>query len=156
LEWSEFIADHFDENADLSAVKGQVDEGVTEALLDDLNTPLALSRLSHLFETAKRRPSSVVDFTRSAIFLGFKHLNKPGFFHSGFGASLFESGPQIGAGEARQIHLYRTAVANNFPVIVSTTKSNLEAEGFLIKLNEAGVLFVGNKTERRKPSRWRI
>jgi cysteinyl-tRNA synthetase len=145
LSWSELIAGRFDGNMDFAAKAGAIDAGVLDALLDDLNTPLALSRLHHLFEAAGRDEKGAVEFARAASFLGFRHLTKPGFFHAGFARNLLEDGPQIGPEETRQIQLYRSAVANDLPLIADAAKHDLEAAGFSVQINSAGALFVGNK-----------
>jgi cysteinyl-tRNA synthetase len=144
--WTELISLHLGEGAEMFATHGEIDSGVVEALMDDLNTPLAISHIHKLFELAKNDDSKVVDLLGTLSALGFKHLNKPGLFHQGFAANLFESGPQIGPEEMRQIQLYRTGVANNFPAVVSSSTRNLETAGFIVKMNDAGVLFIGNKT----------
>jgi cysteinyl-tRNA synthetase len=144
--WTDLIAFHLGEGAEAIREGGAVDEGVIGALLDDLNTPLALSRVHKVFDLAQSNPSKVVDLAATLAALGFKNLSKPGLFHQGFAASLFESGPQIGPEEMRQIQLYRTGVANNFPDVVSASTRYLETAGFVIKMNDAGILFIGNKT----------
>jgi cysteinyl-tRNA synthetase len=144
--WTELISLHLGEGAEMFATHGEIDSGVVEALMDDLNTPLAISHIHKLFELAKNDDSKVVDLLGTLSALGFKHLNKPGLFHQGFAANLFKSGPQIGPEEMRQIQLYRTGVANNFPAVVSSSTRNLETAGFIVKMNDAGVLFIGNKT----------
>jgi cysteinyl-tRNA synthetase len=144
--WTDFVAPYIGAGSHLDASIGEIDGGVIEALSDDLNTPLALSRVHKLYEAAKRNSALIPDFVATLLALGFRHLSKPGFFHPSFGANLFESGPQIGPEEMREIHLYRMAIANNFPILANSTKKNLESAGFIIKINDAGTLFVGNKT----------
>src|SRR6516162_9150152 len=145
LSWSQLIAGRFDGNMDFATKEGPVDAGVIDALSDDLNTPLAISRLHHLFKAAGRDEHGAVEFARAASFLGFRHLNRPGFFHAGFARNLHEDGLQIGAEQARQIQLYRSAVANDLPLIADAAKNNLEAAGFGVQVNSAGAAFVGNK-----------
>ena len=145
LSWSQLIAGRFDGNMDFATKEGPVDAGVIDALSDDLNTPLAISRLHHLFKAAGRDEHGAVEFARAASFLGFRHLNRPGFFHAGFARNLHEDGLQIGAEQARQIQLYRSAVANDLPLLADAAKNNLEAAGFGVQVNSAGAVFVGNK-----------
>src|SRR6516225_989959 len=145
LSWSQLIAGRFDGNMDFATKEGPVDAGVIDALSDDLNTPLAISRLHHLFKAAGRDEHGAVKFARAASFLGFRHLNRPGFFHAGFARNLHEDGPKIGAEQARQIQLYRSAVANDLPPIADAAKNNLEVAGFNVQINSAGAVFVGNK-----------
>jgi len=144
--WSEYIAIHIGGGVDLASIGGEIDESVTAALADDLNTPLALSRIHKLFDAAKRNSQRLADFVYTLLSLGFEHLNKPGYFHPGFAANLFASGPQVGPEEMMNIQHYRMAVANNFFALADSTRQNLETAGFVLKINDAGVLFVGNKT----------
>src|SRR5208337_1168288 len=60
LSWSELIAARSAENVDFGTTEGAIDSGVVDALLDDLNTPLALSRLHHLFQGAERSEGGAV------------------------------------------------------------------------------------------------
>jgi cysteinyl-tRNA synthetase len=140
LSWSELIAGSFVNVTDWSPVGGKIDAKIVDALSDDLNTPLALSRLHDLFETAQRDEQRVPEFVRAASFLGFKHLRRPGFFQAGF------AGPEIGVEEGRHIHLYKMGVANNFPSIARSAQSNLESRGYSIKMNDGGVVFVGKNS----------
>jgi cysteinyl-tRNA synthetase len=141
LSWSEFIARHFDGKDDLASSDAEIDAGVIEALLDDLNTPLALSRLHQLFEAAGRDEHSAVAFARTASFFGFRHLRKPGFFQAGFARMGRPPGPE----ESRQIHLYRNAVANDLPVIADSAREQIEAAGYAAQINSAGALFVADR-----------
>ena len=102
LAWSEFVTTHFDENVKLDQVSGLVDPVVIAALSDDLNTPAALSALHKTFNRAIAGEISSEDFVRTACFLGFRHLNRPGFFHDGFTANIAESGPRTRAGFSRR------------------------------------------------------
>jgi cysteinyl-tRNA synthetase len=145
LAWSELIAERLDGNMDF-AKAAEIDAGVIEALLDDLNTPLALSRLHHLFEAAAREKESTLAFARAAAFLGFRHLNKPGFFHTGFARDLREDGPSLGPQESEQIQLYRSAVANDLPLLADSAKNSLESAGLRIKINDVGRVFVSNRS----------
>ena len=142
LSWSSLLADHFDESADFSALGHAIDAEILDALSDDLNTPLALSRLHQLFEAAERDTSSVVQFALAVSFFGFKHLQRPGFFHARFGGS------PLGVEESRRTHFYKMAVANGFPIIASSIQSDLENGGYIVKLNNAGDLFVADKSSR--------
>ncbi len=148
LAWAELVTAHFDENVNLDHVSGVVDRDVIAALSDDLNTPAALSALHKTFNRTIAGELSPGDFVRTACFFGFRHLNRPGFFHAGFTANLAESGPplQQGSREERLILTYRAATANNLLQVASSAIQELEAKGFSISLNEAGVLFVGNRT----------
>ncbi|HUO97131.1 MAG TPA: cysteine--tRNA ligase [Rhizomicrobium sp.] len=150
--WSELVAFKFGENADLSTINGEVDSQVVVALSDNLNTHLALSRFGHVFQAAKANKAALGDFVRTGLFLGFRHLNKPGFFHHGFTANLVESGPQISRTEELGFVSYRALTANSlssgdgFDLEAARKRHELEDKGFVLEINDAGVLFVGNKT----------
>jgi cysteinyl-tRNA synthetase len=146
LAWSELIAERLGGNLDFAKPADDIDAGVIDALLDDLNTPLALTRLHHLFEAATRDRESTLAFARAAVFLGFRHLNKPGFFHTGFARDLREDGPSMGPQETEQIALYRNAVANDLPLLADSAKSRLETAGLSVKINDAGRVFVSNRS----------
>jgi cysteinyl-tRNA synthetase len=143
--WSNLIAEHFDESPDLNAAGYAIDADILDALSDDLNTPLALSRLHQLFEAAERDASSVLQFTRAASFLGFKNLHRPGFFHANF------AGSELGLEERQQTHFYKMAVANGFQTIARSIQSDLAKEGYILKLNSGGDLFVGDKASQDAP-----
>src|SRR5262249_1508294 len=148
LEWSEFVSNYFGPNEDLSIVKGELDYEFMTALLHDLHTPLALRRLREIFRLAKREEGMTIeDFVVNAYWMGFRHLNQPGFFHPGFDAHLYRSGPQIeGQDRVAQIIAYRSAAANNLPNIQNAAFESLARDGFVVQLDDYGVLFVGNKT----------
>jgi cysteinyl-tRNA synthetase len=146
LLWAEFVTDHFDPSTDVEVISKTVDGDVVAALSNDLNTPAALSALRALFDKARRGLAKPSDFAGSAAFLGFKHLCHPGFFHPHFTANLRESGPQIPVGSARQvcIETYRAATANNLIQTAESALDTLTRDGFVVTVNDAGVLFVSN------------
>ncbi|HEY2032404.1 MAG TPA: cysteine--tRNA ligase [Rhizomicrobium sp.] len=150
--WSELIALELGEDVDLLKLNGSVDSKLVEELSDNLNTHMALSRLDVLYQQSKAGKYPVEDFAATGVFLGFRNLNKPGYFDLGFAANTYESGPQISDVEEKEVISYRAAVANaapsstSFEVRSSKLLDDLAKKGFVIKINEAGVVFVGNKT----------
>src|SRR5262249_19244397 len=148
LSWSEHVVDCIDESEDVKRLSGSVDSSILLALEDDLNTPLVLSKLRALFQLSKAGKVDIEDFIQTLRFLGFQQFHKPGYFHLGFIANLFESGPKIerGGEHERQIITYRAAVANNDLHIANQMQSCLVSEGFSIALDDLGVLRVGNET----------
>jgi cysteinyl-tRNA synthetase len=150
--WSELIALELGEWTNIDELAGEVDDELIEVLSDNLNTHLALARLDSLFRMASADSRNVARFAKSAQFMGFRHLNKPGFFDLGFVANIYESGPQIGPSDERVMVSYRAAVANtsaqasSFSNFASERQNRLTEKGFVVQINEAGVLFVGNKT----------
>ena len=151
-EWAELIAFVVGEDADLSLIGGEVDQQMVAHLADDLNTHMAFTRLGELYHYARGNHSRVPMFVASARVLGFRHLNKPGFFHHTFSAEIVESGPQIDETNHLDFLSFRAYEANSsfhgdsFSVEAKTILDRLTASGFVVSLNEAGVLIVGNKT----------
>ena len=146
LVWAQVIADELGEDANLDLLGGKIDEALVAVLADDLNSPQAIARLHELFALARAKSIPLEDFVATARFLGLRQLNKPGYFHPHINAKMFESGPQAGDVEQKQILAYRSAVANGQMNVAETMRTALEAKGFELKVNAAGVVFVGNKT----------
>jgi cysteinyl-tRNA synthetase len=88
LEWSEQLVAQSKSTLDRlyraagGAEPGEADAGVLEALADDLNTPLALSRLSAIEEPGKLRAT--------AALLGLLGENATSWFQGGGGAGIEE------------------------------------------------------------------
>jgi cysteinyl-tRNA synthetase len=146
LSWSELVFDQFGPSEELGSLTANLDRRLVGALLDDLNTPLALMRLREMYRSAKGGVLPIEDFAFALRWLGFRNINKPGFFHPGFDAHLYESGPELDRALAENIVALRAAVANGFVETASLLMNALSNSGFEIQLNDAGVIFVGNKT----------
>jgi cysteinyl-tRNA synthetase len=106
LDWTESISREAQIIVDrwyqfLSEFKGevanQVDTSVLAALLDDLNTPEALMRLTALFDRAKRNPADAELFVGTARFLGFFNQTSKDYFsfYEEAGGSVPKSSPRI-------------------------------------------------------------
>jgi cysteinyl-tRNA synthetase len=153
--WAELVVDRFGFNPDLEAIAGHVDTDFLHVLANDLNTPLALGRLHQLYQFARSNDHYLPTFVATAIFMGFSRLSKPGYYYDGFSANLIQSGPQLQTQDIREILAYRAATANTasshtssiggYSMIASQYKQSAESKGFVIALNDAGVLLVGNK-----------
>jgi len=146
LTWSELILDYFLPTENIVPLATEVDEKLVEALSDDLNTPLALARLREMYRLTKAEERPIEEFVATLHWLGFRNLNKPGFFHPGFDGHMFESGPKLTRSQERDIVAYRSAVANGNVSLAERLLTALSNAGFVIQLNDAGVLFVGNRT----------
>jgi cysteinyl-tRNA synthetase len=146
LDWSELVLDFFDPKENLATVEGSVDEKLIESLADDLNTPMALTRVREMYRLVKNGKNSIDTFVVSLRELGFRNLNKSGYFHPGFDANLFKSGPQIDQKLQTDIVRFRASAANGFDETNAQLAKTLWAAGLLVQLNDAGVLFVGNRT----------
>ncbi|MGB8364609.1 MAG: cysteine--tRNA ligase [Rhizomicrobium sp.] len=152
--WAELVALNLEggEDRDLTLVKSEVDAEVVSLLSDNLNTHSALARMEVLFRTAQSNYANLEKFVRTGMFLGFRHLNKPGFFHPTFTGHMYESGPQMGPAEIKEVLSYRAAIANaapssvTFSILANDLQNDLRSKGFVVQTNAAGVLFVGNMT----------
>ena len=65
---------------------------------------------------------------------------------------MYESGPQMGPAEIKEVLSYRAAIANaapssvTFSILANDLQNDLRSKGFVVQTNAAGVLFVGNMT----------
>jgi len=146
LDWSELVLEFFDPTEDLTAVEAPLDKKLIDSLEDDLNTPMALTRTREMYRSVKEGKTSIETFVASLQWFGFRNLSKPGFFHPGFDANLFESGPQIDEERRLDIVRFRAATANGFFQTSDAIAKSLSAGGLIVQLNDAGVMFVGNRT----------
>ncbi len=146
LDWSELVLEFFEPTEDLTLVKSSLDDKLIDALEDDFNTPKALARIREIYRLVKEDKASIEIFVASLQWFGFRNLNKPGFFHPGFDANLFLSGPQIDEKLRAEIVRFRAATANGFFQTSDEIAKSLWTAGFVVQLNDAGVMFVDNKT----------
>jgi len=147
LAWSELALDYFDPNEDLGIpVEDDIDKKFVDALSDDLNSPLALARIREMYRLVKSEKHPIEPFVATVRWIGIRNVTKPGFFHPGFDAHLFESGPQPTLEQKQDIVAYRSAVANGCTTAADRIRNDLLSAGFTIQLNEAGVMSVGNRT----------
>jgi cysteinyl-tRNA synthetase len=138
--------DYFSPDEDIVSVGAEIDQKLIYALSDDLNTPLALTRLREMYRLVKNQEQPIEEFVAALHFVGIRNVGKPGFFHPGFDANLFESGPRPTEAQVQDIIAYRAAVANGSIDIADRLLTELSNAGFVIQLNDAGVMFVGNQT----------
>ncbi len=146
LSWSELVLDYFLPDEDIGHVNAEADQNFIEALSDDLNTPLALTRLREMYRLVKSEELPIEKFVATLRWLGFRNINKPGYFHPGFDLHLFESGPKPTQAQTQDVIAYRAAAANGDPESADQLLNKLANAGFVVQLNDAGVVFVGNKT----------
>ena len=147
-QWAESIVDWFGFHVDFESI-GRPDATVVDALSDDLNTALALTRLRELHERARTgEEKQRKNFAASARLLGFRHLDKPGYFDFGFTGNFFESGPQIqrGSDAERRVLQLRAATANGIFSVANALRAQIEQDGYRVSINDAGVVTVGNVT----------
>ncbi|WP_324808926.1 cysteine--tRNA ligase [Sphingomonas sp. LY29] len=101
------------------AVAGSVDAGVVEALEDDLNTPLAMSRLSAIDDPATLRAS--------AALLGLMTMSAEAWFRGDGDADI-----------DRQVIARTEAKANRDFATADRIRAELKAEGILLEDGPAG------------------
>jgi len=140
------VLEFFNPAEDLAKIEGSVDIKLIESLMDDLNTSMALTRIREMYRLVKSGGLPIGTFITSLRFIGLRNLNRPGFFHPGFDANLYRSGPQIDRKLEKNVVRFRNAAANGHDEIKDQLASALWAAGLVVQLNEAGVLFVGNRT----------
>jgi cysteinyl-tRNA synthetase len=128
---------------------------VAEALSDDLNTPNAISVLRDL--CAKARNGDLEDhliFAANCKFLGFKNLDKPGYFR--FGVSALNINPQNLFVYDKEIQRMRAALANNAPEeIREKIASLIRLGGIDLDISKSGdlTLVQGDRDEAEKKIR---
>jgi len=104
-----------------SAAAGEVDAGVLEALGDDLNTPLALSRLNAITEAGTLKAS--------AALLGLLSESADDWFRSGQGDEV---------GIAKLIEQRTEAKKNRDFATADRIRDELAAEGILLEDGPSG------------------
>jgi cysteinyl-tRNA synthetase len=110
---------------------------VAEALADDLNTPNAIAVLRELFAKAKRgNLTDQLIFAANCKLLGFKNLDKPGYFQ--FLISGMNVPPKaLGDHDAAIVRL-RAALANDEPEVRDRILSSIRATGLNVDIRNDG------------------
>jgi cysteinyl-tRNA synthetase len=125
---------------------------VAEALADDLNTPNAIGVLRELCTRAKRGGfDDQLIFAANCKFLGFKNLDKPGYFR--FGVSALNIDPQNLFVYDKEIQRMRAALANNAPEEVrANIISSIRLDGLEVDISKSGdlTLVKGDREETKK------
>ncbi|WP_137045204.1 cysteine--tRNA ligase [Pseudolabrys sp. FHR47] len=112
---------------------------VLNALSDDLNTSNAISALRELFAKAKVGGfKDEMKFAANCHLLGFRHLDKPGYFQSGVQALNVD---QSILGLGATVQLLRAATANNAPQIGQII-STIESRGLKVESSKNGTLTI--------------
>jgi cysteinyl-tRNA synthetase len=141
-EWAHLLQSRYNFKNDFAP------EAVVGALSDDLNTPNAIAELRELFSKAKRGGfDSEMRFAANCRFLGFQHLDKPGYFQSGVQALNVEE-PIIDL--VPVVQQLRAATANNAPQRVHTEiVSSLASRGLGVEVSSSGIITIvsGSRSE---------
>jgi cysteinyl-tRNA synthetase len=124
-------------------------EQVVNSLADDLNTPDAIATLRELYAAAKRGGVEEEQiFAANCKFLGFRHLDKPGFFR--FGVSAMNVGAQRLFEFEKPVQRLRAASANTAPQsTIDEIVKPIRSAGLDIDVSKSGdiTLIRGNKFE---------
>src|ERR1700691_3054432 len=130
-EWSESIQSYF------TFKNPHEPRVVADCLIDDLNTPNAITSLRELHGKAKRGgPEEKLIFAANCKFLGFRNLNKPGLFRSGVSAMNVGRRRLLDYDEVFQ--RLRAAKANNAPQeVVDQILRSIRADGLDVSESKA-------------------
>jgi cysteinyl-tRNA synthetase len=140
-EWSELLQNSYTFKNDKEPIE------VGSALMDDLNTPNAIAILRELF--VKARSGGLEEhliFASNCKLLGFRNLDKPGFFR--FGVSALNIDPQNLFTYEPAIQRLRAAFANNAPLeIRNKLLSTIQSNGLDVDVSRSGdfTLVRGNQ-----------
>jgi cysteinyl-tRNA synthetase len=124
---------------------------ILEVLADDLNTPNAITVLRELFSKAKNGGlESKLRFGSACRFVGFKNLNKPGFFDSGV---LSLNVPASISEYSDDVTRLRTAIANGAPEsVIERIKLHIRRNNLDVQIEDNGrvILVPGDFEEAKK------
>jgi len=145
-EWSESLQTYFN----FKNPNGP--DAVVNSLSDDLNTPDAVSALRELHVKAKKGGmNEKLIFASNCKFLGFRNLDKPGFFR--FGVSGLNVGQHRLFDYQEDVERLRAAIANN---AVETVRNeivmNIRRAGLDVDISRSGdiTLIRGDQSQLRK------
>jgi cysteinyl-tRNA synthetase len=123
-EWSDILQGYYSIRNDIKPAEA------ADALMDDLNTPNAITTLRELFTKAKNgNDQQVLTFAANCKLLGFRNLDKPGYFR--LGVSALNVGHQNLSTYEPAVQRLRAATAND--------ASELNRNGILSSIRSAGL-----------------
>jgi cysteinyl-tRNA synthetase len=135
FEWGNLIYEQAADHSISGEDKTLVDEFVIEALCDDLNTSAAITAIRKLAASAKTDRSQTKKLYATLCWLGFRDLNKPGYFAS----KLTSYSPYIVKSEGFITAIkYRNLVANNFILDSEKLAANVKEGGVLLSISDDG------------------
>jgi cysteinyl-tRNA synthetase len=117
---------------------------VIEALSDDLNTPLAITRLRELYERGGSDFRASVALLESCEFLGLLTPDRLGVHFRGVTGSAI---PEKQFKHFEDVQRIRAAIANNLPDQVRSLRANLEADGVDVVVRDDGWVSLESKDE---------
>ncbi|WP_438739594.1 cysteine--tRNA ligase [Bradyrhizobium sp. U531] len=123
---------------------------ISKILADDLDTPNALTLLREQYSRAKKGTiSQMLEFASSCRFLGFRNLDRPGYFEQ-INLAIGAGASEAASKNARRIQALRAAYANNAPSeATSSITSEIEKSGVRVEVNPKGkvILVLGQRSE---------
>jgi cysteinyl-tRNA synthetase len=131
--WSDFVHAHKHIQPATKA-----DPAIVECLMNDLDTPNAVTRLRELYKLAQSNASlNLPAFLSSARLLGLAHLDKAGYFRSAI-AYYAPKDQEQQAHDANVLAIYaRAAAANNLPEAASLF-AEIRAKGANVIVTDDG------------------
>jgi cysteinyl-tRNA synthetase len=108
---------------------------IAKVLIDDLDTPNAVTVLRELYSRAKRGgQNEILEFAASCRLMGFRHLDKPGLFEEGT-RGIGRGSPKLLFQNANRVQALRAAYANGAaPSKISSIRSEIERTGVKIDI----------------------
>jgi cysteinyl-tRNA synthetase len=143
FQWAQLIEGHHVQDSLKQPNLGDADSEFIELLSDDLNMPSALARLRQMFNEAHLDRQMASRFASHVAFLGFRNLDKPGFFRSGFAHYVPEGRPQISADTFFDVMSYQAATANSLPIVASSYLNRVHSAGINTSIDLQGNVIVG-------------
>jgi cysteinyl-tRNA synthetase len=115
-----------------------VDDILSGALKDDLNTPLALARLRELAEKTKKENSHPYAnvFAVNAALLGLGDLNRPQVFNDSFVSSVGDKSRNSYFAAREDIVRFKNFSSNNILSMADEYRKKIETFGFDVKIIE--------------------
>ncbi len=130
-DWSHVLQNYYSWSLDVMPPPASV----TKVLIDDLDTPNAVTVLRELHSRAKRGgQNEILEFAASCRLMGFRHLDKPGFFEEGT-RGIGRGSAKLLFQNANRVQALRAAYANNAPPnMISSIRSEIEQTGVKIDI----------------------
>jgi cysteinyl-tRNA synthetase len=143
-DWASIISHSDFEKVRIAEEGGRLhpDQGVLDALADDLNTAEAITRLRELYAEAKKRRERVVAFFSTCCFLGVLSPRTFGAFLPGAIA-----GDTVLVRYKSEIEKLKVAHANRFESDEGKITKFFEKYGIGVKFNDSGYPILTSKNE---------
>ncbi len=109
---------------------------LTKVLVEDLDTPNALTALREQYSRAKKgTQKDILEFAASCRLLGFRHLDKPGLFEQGT-SGIGEGSSRLLFSNADRVQALRAAYANTAAAsVISSITSEIEQTGVKVEVD---------------------